>query len=330
MKRRNLILVLAMAILCLGTWAYTAGTDGEYLCDVDFVAGILGDPGWIILDGRTQAEYGAGHIPGAVNYGKPVHMVLLNPTDGRRLSDEKAARLLGKIGLDNNKGLIVYGNKGDYRPALELFPVYLGVKEFRFLDGGFDAWLKEAKRVQTASVTPVPAVFKPKVSKRKLYISTYEMIRISKDRPKGLTIIDCRPRAEYEGIDVPTIRGGRFPGAIHVGYERNLDLETDKMLPKEALREVYKDIPIKNTVILYGHKSSRTPFSYIALKKLGYRNVRIYEDGWIIYGARSDTKIEDETYQDRRPVLKHVEEVPNLKERIRILEEKVKELEPRK
>ena len=42
----------------------------------------IGDPNWVILDGRGKGDYDAGHIPGAVNYGKPVVVVLKHPIDG--------------------------------------------------------------------------------------------------------------------------------------------------------------------------------------------------------------------------------------------------------
>jgi len=325
--RRKRIAWMAAAMLCCGAWAFAAGKTVGHVCDVEFAADKAGKPGWVTLDCRSGSEYDAGHIPGAVNYRKPAHQVLKNPVDGRRVSDEKAARLLGQIGLDNNKGLIVYGKKGDFRVAIEMLPIYLGVKQFYYLDGGFEAWTGGGKPVQTDPVIPVSADFHPKVSNRKLYVSTYEMMQFAKNPPKNVTFIDNRPRAEYDGIEVSTIRGGRFPGAIHVAYERNLDPVTGKMLPDDALREIYRDIPIGNTVILYGHKSSRTSFSYFALERLGYKNVRIYEEGWIVYGARPDTIMEAETFQDRRETVKQAGEVPDLKRRIEILEEKLEKLE---
>ncbi len=327
MAKKRIAWMVAAVMACFGSWAFAAGTTVGHVCDVEFLAEKAGNSDWVTLDTRSGAEYEAGHIPGAVNYGKPAYLVLKNPVDGRRLSDEKTALLLGKIGLDNKKGLIVYGNRGNHYAALEMLPVYLGVKEFYFLCGGFDAWVQAGKPVQTNRVEPAPAVFHPKVTNRKFYVSTFEMIQIAKNRPRNVTVIDCRPREEYDGVEVFTDRGGRFPGAIHVGHDRNLDPVTGRMLPDDALREIYKAIPVTNTVILYGHKSSRTVFSYFALERLGYNNVRIYEDGWIVYGSRGDTKIEGETIHDHKAEMKHAGEIRDLKEQIRIMEEKLRKME---
>lgn len=327
MKRKILATLATAVMVSLSAWAHAAGTTVGHVCDVEFAADKVGNAGWVILDARSGEDYAHGHIPGAVNYGEPAYKVVRHPVDGRRYSDEKLAVLFGQIGLDDGKGLIVYGNKGDYRAGIEQIPIYIGVKEFYFLDGGFDAWVREGKSVQKDLVQRIPGVFKPKVANRKFYVSTYEMMQIAKNPPKNVTVIDTRTRAEYDGVENTTIRGGRFPGAIHINYDRTLDKETGKLLPNDALLELFKGIPKGNMVILYGHKSSRTTFPYYALERLGYKNVRIYDDGWIVYGNRPDTKVENEAYQDRRGTIRQVGEIPELKERIRILEEKMQKLE---
>ena len=142
----------------------------------------------------------SGHIPGAVTYGKPVVTVLKSPVDGRIVSVAKAEKLLGQIGLDNSKGLIIYGKKADYHVAIEQLPVYLGVKEFYYyLDGGYEAWVKEGKPVQKEAVKPVPAVFKAKVANPKFYASTKEVIEFVKKKPANVTFVDTRSLAEFGG-----------------------------------------------------------------------------------------------------------------------------------
>ncbi len=47
-----------------------------HVCDVEFAAEKVGDANWVILDARGKGEYEEGHIPGAVNYGKPAVVVL--------------------------------------------------------------------------------------------------------------------------------------------------------------------------------------------------------------------------------------------------------------
>lgn len=300
-----------------------------HVCDVDFAAEKAGDPNWVILDARSKAEYEDGHIPGAVNYGKPAVVVLKHAVDGRVVSVKEAEQLLGKIGLDNKKGLIIYGAKGDYHVTCEQIAIRMGVKEYYYLDGGYEAWVKGGKQVQTDAVKPVPAVFKADPAKmhNKLYASTKEIIDIAKKQPKKVTLIDTRSTDEFNALENSTLRQGRIPGAISIPYEKNLDKETKKMLPLEALAALYKDIPKDNAIILYCHRGCRTSYSYFALEWLGYKNVRIYEDSWIVYGARPDTPIENEHYINLRPTVAAAKDVPGLKARLDYLEERLNKLE---
>jgi thiosulfate/3-mercaptopyruvate sulfurtransferase len=322
MFKRYFVMILCLVALTWSSYANGEVKKMEYLCDVEFVASKVGDPNWVILDGRSGEEYEAGHIPGAVNYGKPVHHVLKHPVDGRRVSVEEAERLLGQIGLDNNKGLIIYGTKGDPHVAIELLPVYWGVKEFCILDGGYEAWVAAGKKIETGKVTPKPAVFKA-VIKPDLYIDTEELKRIVNNRPPKVTIIDVRSPKEYNGEENTVLRGGRIPGAINIPVDKNIDKETGKFLPLDKLREVYKDIPKDHKIILYCHRGDRASFAFIALKNLGYKDVVIYEDGYIVWGARYDTPVENEAYINMRPIVKTIQ---SLQKRLDELEKELEKL----
>jgi thiosulfate/3-mercaptopyruvate sulfurtransferase len=329
MKKGIIVSMVAAMMLCCGAAAFAAGKTMGHLCDVEFAAEKAGNAGWVILDGRSGGEYEAGHIPGAVTYGKPVVTVLKNPVDGRIVSVKEAEKLLGQIGLDNSKGLIIYGKKADYHVAVEQLPIYVGVKEFYYLDGGYEAWVKEGKQVQKEAVKPVPAVFKAKVSNPKFYISTKEVNEIVKKKPANVTFIDTRSLKEYQGIENTTLRGGRIPGAVHIPVDINLDKE-GKMKSMEELAEIYKNVPKTDQVIVYCHRGCRTAYSFYALERLGYKNFRVYEDSWIVYGARPDTVIEAETYTNMRPVVGQVNDIAAMKAKMDFLEERLNDLEKKK
>jgi thiosulfate/3-mercaptopyruvate sulfurtransferase len=327
--RRTALLLAAVATLGLAPYERAlTGTRG-HVCDAAFVATKIGDPGWVVLDARDGAAHAAGHIPGAVNFGRPAAAVLKHPGDGRVVSIQDAEARLGQIGLDNGKGLIVYGAKGDYSVACDQLPIWLGVKEYYYLDGGYDAWVGSGGQIQTGAVAPVPAVFKadPARMKPRLYVSTEEMIAIVTKGSKDVTLIDTRSPEEFNALDNSTLRMGRIPGAINVSYEKNLDQETKKMLSLEDLAAVYKGIPRDNTIIVYCHRGCRTSYAFFALEWLGYRKIRLYEDGWVVWGARSDTPIENEHYVNMRPLVSEVNKIAALKARLDALEERLRKLE---
>jgi thiosulfate/3-mercaptopyruvate sulfurtransferase len=207
--------------------------------------------------------------------------------------------------VDNNKGLIIYGTKGDYHVAVEQLPIYVGVKEFCFMDGGYEAWTGAGNKVDTGKVAPVPATFKANVTNPHFYMSTDEMITVVKDKKPGVSIIDTRSESEFNALENTILRGGRIPGAILIPVDKNLD-ENGKMLSKDKLAELYGNIPKDNKVILYCHRGCRTAFSYYALENMGYKDIVIYEDSYIVWGSRMDTPVENEHYINLRAYTKRI------------------------
>lgn len=287
-----------------GADAKVMGVDTNRLgniCDVEFVKARAGDPGWVILDGRTAAEYQAGHIPAAVTFGKPVVTTLKHSADGRVVATARAEQLLGQIGVDNEKGLIIYGEKGDYHVAIEQYPLYLGVKDFCFLDGGYEAWVAAGLPVSSTPQAPKPATFRARIANPDLYYSTKDLIPIVEKGAPGIVFVDTRSAREFNAEENTVIRGGRIPGAIHVDVKANIDPKTGLMLPLEQLAKVYAGVPKDKTVVLYCHRGCRTGFAFYALQALGYPDVRIYEDGYVVWGNRFDTPVENEHYFNLRP-----------------------------
>ena len=342
---RRVVFFLGLVCLLLALTfqpVYAGGNLGQHLGDVEFVAGKVGDPNWVILDGREGSDYEKGHVPGAVNYGKPVVTVLKHPIDGRVVSVQEGERLLGAIGLTNDKGLIVYGKRGDYHVLCEMLPMYLGVKDYVYLDGGYEAWVAAGEKVETGKVSPVPGNFKAKVAKPDLYVSTDEMLRIVKEKRKSLdrvsvpawlatpanvTFIDLRSPLEFRAEENTVLRGGRIPGAINIPEEKNLDPNTGKFLPRRSLAEVYREVPKDHKVILYYHRGCRTAYGYIALEMLGYKNVFIYEDGYIVWGSLPNTPVEHEHYINLRPIVGGLDD---LRARVERLEKELEELKSKK
>ncbi len=286
------------------------------IVDVAFVESKIGNPDWVIIDGREKKDYDKGHIAGAVNYEKSIVKTLKHATDGRVLPPDEAAKLLGEIGVSNNKKIIIYGTKADYHVTIEMLPVYIGAQEWNYLNGGYEAWVKAGKNIEEAPVKLTPVKFTPAVKNKNLYVSTEQMAAIVAEKNPKITLLDVRSVDEYSGKAVDGIRGGRIPGAINIPPDLNLDQE-GKFLSQAKLAALYKDVPKENTVILYCHRGCRTGFAFLALRSLGYKDVRMYEDGFIVWGAQLDKPVENEHFYNFR----------GTNSAIKKLELKVKDLE---
>jgi len=274
------------------------------IVDIAFIESKAGDPNWVIIDGRGKKDYDKGHIPGAVSYPDSIVTTLKHPMDGRVLPPEKVAKLLGEIGISNDKKVIVYGTKGDYHVMCEMAPVYIGLQEWDYLNGGYEAWVNAGKQVDTTPVKPIPATFTPSVKNPNMYVSTVQLAAIIAAKDSKYYLLDVRSKDEFAGKGLQGVRAGRIPGAVNIPVDVNLDKETNAMLPMEKLAEIYKDVPKDKTVILYCHRGCRTSFAFLGLRALGYKDVRIYEDGYVVWNAWPELPVEEEHYINFRGDIK--------------------------
>ncbi|ADG81334.1 sulfurtransferase [Thermincola potens] len=274
------------------------------IVDVNFVESKIGDPNWVIIDGREKKDYDKGHIPGAVNFPNSIVKTLKDPMDGRVIPGDRMAKLLGEIGVSNDKKVIIYGKAGDYHVLCEMGPLYFGLSEWDYLDSGYEGWVKAGKKVETTPVKPTPATFTAKVVNPNMYVSTYQMAQIVESKDPKYYIIDVRSEEEFNGQGIQGVRAGRIPGAHSYPVNKNLDKDTKALLPLDKLAELYKDVPKDKTVILYCHRGCRTGFAFLALRALGYKDVRVYEDGFVVWNQWLELPVEEEHFLNFRGDIK--------------------------
>jgi rhodanese-related sulfurtransferase len=99
--------------------------------DVDEFDKLRGDKKNVVLDVRTESEFKAGHIPGAVN-------VDVNAGD----FDEKVAK------LDKSKTYLVHCRAGGRSAKASKKMEGMGFKELYDLAPGFNGWEKAGKPVE--------------------------------------------------------------------------------------------------------------------------------------------------------------------------------------
>jgi thiosulfate/3-mercaptopyruvate sulfurtransferase len=104
-------------------------------------------------------------------------------------------------------------------------------------------------------------------------------------RDPNIVLLDARPKAMYTGEKVQhAIQAGHIPGAVNAVSLDGTDGQSQKWLPDEALRELYRDLPKGKTIYAYCHDGFRMSLAYLQLKHLGVKDVRLYNGGWSHWG----------------------------------------------
>lgn len=283
------------------------------IVDTDYVAKNKDRPGVVLVDARAAGDYKKGLIPGAVVLGENGGAVELRDVDARILPVKKLEKILGDAGLKRDSEIIVYGTKGDTGPTVVFWILeYLGADKAKVYMGGMDDWIK-AKQPLTNEVRRLPAAqfaAKPRAET----LATTEFVKKNL-KSKDIQFVDSRTAKESSGDDIRALRGGHIPAANHanIPFEQAwADPDAAKKLADKAvkdrdgmalkniaaLKELYKGLDPKKEVVAYCQTGTRSTYTYLVLRELGYQKVRNYDDSWIVWGSDLSLPVESASYYD--------------------------------
>lgn len=249
----------------------------------------LGDPGLLIVDTRSYAEYAGGHIPGAVNLDLFAFHWADTSAAGLEAFTAQSARLMSFCGAGQASRVVFYDGTSGMTAARGVWLLeYLGGgARASMLDGGFSGWTAAAGSggagsgglpVETRPNAFCPSPFEPRPNPG--VIAGYEYVR---DNLGRLAVVDARSAAEYSGDIVRAARAGHIPGAANIDWAENL--RADGTL-KDAgeLGSVYGPLRGNGEVITYCQGAYRAANTFVALRLLGLENVRVYLGSWGEWG----------------------------------------------
>ena len=245
----------------------------------------------LVLDLRPPEAYVAGHIPTAFHV--DLWGVSLVDTDPAPLKAFlwMIEHVLAVHGVDAATAVVVYDDQSGVRAARAFwFLEHFGHPTVRVLDGGFNAWIAEELPVGRDAAAPSKSEWTGARDDRTL--ATWREVKRALGRGDAV-IVDTRSDEEYTGSLVRARRGGAVPGAVHIEWTRNLTPAGD-FKPAAELQRMYADAGVTpdRTVITYCQGGYRAAQSYLALRLLGYPDVRMYIGSWKEWGDREDLPIE--------------------------------------
>lgn len=244
-----------------------------------------------VVDLRSPEAYAAGHIPGAVS-GNPALLNRAEPPMGGLMPEPDAVNtLLTQIGANLGDQIIAYdGGKETAAARLVWVLDAYGYEVGSWLSGGFNDWQSQGLAVTTESseVSPGDLELSPIGDN---VISADQLMQVLDE--DSVKILDVRTPGEFAGTDVRSARGGHVPGANHIEWTTQLD-DKGRLLPDEILEAQLDKAGIKadDTVIVYCQTHQRSAVTYVALKNLGFSDVRALDGAWSNWGNRTDTPIE--------------------------------------
>ena len=257
---------------------------------------MMGDRNLLIVDARPFPSYAESHIPGAINIDLVQFHWIDTSKSGIIQFNRQSRLLLSNIGVTKDKFVVFYDDISGTSASRGVWLLqYFSHRKVAMLDGGFNKWKVEGYKTETKTNPFIHSNFKgepnPKVLADFIHINSV-VIKSKKKKKNKSFIIDTRSKDEYSGSTVRASRGGRIPTAINIDWNDNLDQRRGIFKSHEKLKQMYKKVSKDAEVITYCQGGYRAANTFVILKMLGYKNVRMYLGSWGEWGNRLDLPIE--------------------------------------
>lgn len=268
-----LVLVLTMgASLFTGCGEKFEQTD-TLIIDAKDLQGYVGQAGVVIVDTRSEEDYAAGHVQGAVNV--PNSEIVINvPVDNMLTSAKKFTKVMQAAGISDDTLVVAYDSNKMTASRLAWSLFMYGHQNVKVVSGGIDAIGAAGLAMSTETPAVTPGSFT--AAKDEKWLATKEDVLAQVNDPQdNVVLLDVRSDEEY-------YEEGKVPGSVMMNYLTNFyDVDgTFKNTQTTQINYIEAGITPDKEIIIYCKTSMRAAPVFVRLYDAGYRNLKIYGGAW--------------------------------------------------
>ncbi|HCK0916198.1 3-mercaptopyruvate sulfurtransferase [Klebsiella michiganensis] len=275
----------------------------SFFVAADWLAEHIDNPEIQIIDARMappgqeerdlNAEYQAGHIPGAVFFDIEALSDHTSPLPHMMPRAEAFAVAMRELGVSSDKHLVVYdeGNLFSAPRAWWMLRTF-GVEKVSIVAGGLEGWRRDGLPLEQGLPELPEGDFDGRVDPLAIKRLT-DVLLVSHEG--SAQIVDARPAGRFNGQVAeprPGLRSGHIPGALNVPWTElviNGELKTT-----DELNEIFarQGVDFERPIIASCGSGVTAAVVVLALTTLGVNGVSLYDGSWSEWGARTDLPIE--------------------------------------
>jgi thiosulfate/3-mercaptopyruvate sulfurtransferase len=274
----------------------------RWLVSTDWLGSRLGDPNVVVLDASyylanhkrdADAEFLAGHIPGAQRFDIDAISDKSNPLPHMLPSAGQFAEQVGALGVGNGMTIVLYDGLGLYGAARVWWTFRaFGSDNVRVLDGGMPKWKGENRPLEIGPAKPrEPKAFTPKFN-RSMVASIDDVQKVLLD--KTAQVVDARSAGRFRGEAPeprPGVRGGHMPGSFNVPYDDVLKAGRLRSHDEIAAAFAQAGVDLDKPAVTSCGSGVTASILTFAIEALGKPTGRVYDGSWAEWGSRQDTPI---------------------------------------
>lgn len=283
MKRLTILAMIMVAVTSLTFAATIMAREIEPVVSTQWLENNLTKDQLVIVDIRKLEEYKAGHIPGAINVFYNIWAPGRGEMKNELPAEDDLADILASNGISPDS-LVVIAGKTDAgadkvnttRVAMTL--IYAGVTNVAVLDGGFNKWTAEKRKVSTDTVTREELDYEGDFNEN-IIIGRDELLK----KIGQAVIVDTREPAFYNGekkLDF-VARPGHIKGAVNLPTISQVfnqdgtykDMAALSAMAKKALGEDTG----KEIVVYCDSGRVATAWWYLLREVFGYKDVKLFD-----------------------------------------------------
>lgn len=253
-------------------------------CDLRIV-----DASWHLPDtGRdAAAEFGSGHIPGALFLDLGALADPSSPVDNTLPDPERFASHMQDLGVGDGSRIVVYDDSAVKSAARAWFMLRLfGANNVAVLDGGLAKWKAEGRSLAKGGESPRHRHFTPWSDPKRLRSKADMLANLAS---KAEQVADARGAPRFRGDMAeprPGIAPGHIPGSVNLPYTELYNAD-GTFKDKAGLAAAYAlaGIDLAAPVVATCGSGVTASVLLFALHLLGKKDIALYDGSWSEWGA---------------------------------------------